>query len=147
MLTNNLQQLFSRDINKLIEEITLYKDEGNLWRTEKEITNSAGNLCLHLVGNLKSFIGAVIGETGYVRNRPEEFAAKNVPREVLIKDLNEVITIVQQSLQQLPIENLDKEYPMQVFDKPLTYEQFLLHLYGHLSYHLGQINYHRRLLE
>lgn len=147
MLTSNLQQLFSRDLNKLIEEITLYKDEGNLWRTENGIANSAGNLCLHLIGNLKTFIGAVIGETGYIRNRPEEFAAKNVPREVLIKELNEVIIIVQQSLQKLSTEELDEEFPMRVFDKPHTYEQFLLHLSGHLMYHLGQINYHRRLLD
>lgn len=147
MLTNNLLQLFTRDLNKLKEEIELYKVETNLWKTDKGISNSAGNLCLHLVGNLQTFIGAVIGETGYVRNRPEEFAAKNVPRDVLIKVLDEVIIIVQQSLQKLPIEKLDTEYPMQVFDTPLTYEQFLLHLYGHLTYHLGQVNYHRRLIE
>jgi uncharacterized damage-inducible protein DinB len=147
MLINSLQQLFTRDLNKLKEEIALYKDESNLWRTDKNISNSAGNLCLHLAGNLKTFIGAVIGETGYVRNRPEEFAAKNIPKEVLIKSIDEVISVVEESLQKLPEESLEKEYPVQVFDKPLTYEQFLLHLSGHLMYHLGQINYHRRLLD
>jgi uncharacterized damage-inducible protein DinB len=147
MLIKNLQQLFTRDLNKLKEEITLYKDESNLWRTDKNISNSAGNLCLHLAGNLKTFIGAVIGETGYVRNRPEEFATKNLPKEDLIKSIDEVISVVEESLQKLPEESLEKEYPVQVFDKPLTYEQFLLHLSGHLMYHLGQINYHRRLLD
>ncbi len=147
MLINSLQQLFTRDLNKLKEEIALYKGESNLWRTDKNISNSAGNLCLHLAGNLKTFIGAVIGETGYIRNRPEEFAAKNIPREVLLKSIDEVISVVEESLQKLPEENLEKEYPMQVFDRPFTYEQFLLHLYGHLMYHLGQINYHRRLLD
>lgn len=147
MLINNLQQLFTRDLNKLKEEISLYKVESHLWVTDKNITNSAGNLCLHLVGNLNAFIGAVIGTTGYIRNRPEEFSAKNVPRDVLINKIDEVISVLYLSFKKFPGENLEKEYPMQVFDKRLTYEQFRLHLSGHLMYHLGQINYHRRLLD
>lgn len=147
MLINNLQQLFTRDLNKLKEEIKFYKDESKLWITEKDISNSAGNLCLHLVGNLNTYIGAVIGETGYIRNRPEEFSAKNISRDTLISSIDKVISVVQDSLSKLPEEHLGKEYPMKVFDKPLTYEQFLLHLSGHLMYHLGQINYHRRLLD
>lgn len=147
MLINNLQQLFTRDLNKLKEEIKLYKNESKLWITEKDISNSAGNLCLHLVGNLNTFIGAVIGETGYIRNRPEEFSAKNIQRDTLIDSIDKVISVVQDSLSKLPEEHLGKEYPLKVFDKPLTYEQFLLHLSGHLMYHLGQINYHRRLLD
>jgi uncharacterized damage-inducible protein DinB len=147
MLINNLQQLFTRDLTKLKEEIGLYKDESNLWKTEKNISNSAGNLCLHLVGNLNTFIGAVIGETGYIRNRPEEFAAKNISREVLLSKVEEVIKVVQQSLDKLTLDRLEKEYPVQVFGAPITYELFLLHLSGHLMYHLGQINYHRRLLD
>jgi uncharacterized damage-inducible protein DinB len=147
MLIDNLQQLFTRDLNKLKEEIKLYKDETKLWTTEKNISNSAGNLCLHLVGNLNTYIGVVIGETGYIRNRPEEFSAKNIPREALISSIDKVISVVQDSLSKLPEEHLEKEYPMKVFDKPLTYEQFLLHLSGHLVYHLGQINYHRRLID
>lgn len=147
MLIKSLQQLFTRDLTKLKEEIALYQNESNLWKTEKEISNSAGNLCLHLIGNLNTFIGAVIGETGYIRNRPEEFSAKNIPRETLIKSIDKVISVVQDSLAKLSEDHLEKEYPMKVFDKPLTYEQFLLHLSGHLMYHLGQINYHRRLID
>ncbi len=147
MLIKNLQQLFTRDLTKLKEEIALYNDESNLWKTENNISNSAGNLCLHLLGNLNTFIGAVIGETGYIRNRPEEFAAQNIPSELLIKNIEEVIKMVQQSLDKLPLDKLEKEYPMQVFGEPITYELFLLHLSGHLMYHLGQINYHRRLLD
>lgn len=147
MLINNLQQLFTIDLNKLKEEIKLYKNESKLWITEKDISNSAGNLCLHLVGNLNTYIGAMIGETGYIRNRPEEFSAKNIQRDTLIDSIDKVISVVQDSLSKLPEEHLGKEYPLKVFDKPLTYEQFLLHLSGHLMYHLGQINYHRRLLD
>lgn len=147
MLIKNLQQLFTRDLTKLKEEIAFYKDEANLWKKEKGITNSAGNLCLHLLGNLNTFIGAVIGETGYIRNRPEEFATQNIPGEELLNNIDAVIKTVQQSLDKLSIDKLEKEYPMQVFGQPITYELFLLHLSGHLMYHLGQINYHRRLLD
>lgn len=147
MLTDCLGLLFARDLNKLKAEISLYKDETILWETDKGVTNSAGNLCLHLIGNLNHFIGAIIGETGYIRNRAEEFSAKNTPRQMLIEDIDKLIIIVNQSLQKLPVELLEKEYPIKVFENPLTYEQFLLHLSGHLMYHLGQINYHRRLME
>lgn len=147
MLIKNLQQLFTRDLNKLKDEISLYSIEANLWKTDKGISNSAGNLCQHLIGNLNTFIGAVIGETGYIRNRPEEFSAKNILREDLIRNIEATISMVQQSLEKLREDALDKEYPMKVFEMPLTYQQFLLHLSGHLMYHLGQINYHRRLLD
>lgn len=147
MLINSLQQIFTRDLTKLKEEMLSYNDEASIWKTETGISNCAGNLCLHLLGNLNTYIGAVIGETGYIRNRPEEFSATHIPREKLVKDIESTIVTVQQSLQQLPEDALQSVYPMQVFEKPLTYEQFLLHLSGHLMYHMGQINYHRRLLD
>jgi hypothetical protein len=147
MFTENLQKLFTRDLNKLKEEISLYKNENVLWITEKEISNSAGNLCLHLLGNLNAFIGAEIGKTGYVRNRPEEFSLKNIPKINLLQQIDDTIQMVNNSLNKLNVEDLNKDFPIQVFGEPITYELFLMHLSGHLTYHLGQINYHRRLLD
>ena len=147
MFTENLQKLFTRDLNKLKEEISLYKNENVLWITEKEISNSAGNLCLHLLGNLNAFIGAEIGKTGYVRNRPEEFSLKNIPKINLLQQIDDTIQVVNNSLNKLNVEDLNKDFPIQVFGEPITYELFLMHLSGHLTYHLGQINYHRRLLD
>lgn len=147
MFINNLQQIFTRDLNKLKEEISLYGNEASLWKTDKSISNSGGNLCLHLIGNLNTYIGAEIGGTGYVRNRPEEFSAKDIPKEDLIRNIENVIEVVQQSLKKMPIKDLEKEYPTQVYGEPITYELFLLHLSGHLMYHLGQINYHRRIMD
>ena len=85
MIVQELSQVFVKDLQKLKEEISLYRDEASLWKIEKEIANSAGNLCLHLVGNLKHFIGATMGKTGYVRNREAEFASKNIPQKELVK--------------------------------------------------------------
>jgi len=147
MVTDALMKLFKRDLNKLIEELNLYTEEANLWIVDKTILNSAGNLCLHLVGNLKTFIGANLGNTGYVRKRDLEFSLRDIPRFELVKQVEETILIVEKTLQKLTFKDLEKEYSPQVFDHPMTTEYFLIHLAMHLSYHLGQINYHRRLLD
>ena len=147
MLTETIIKIFKRDLNKLKSEIISYKDEENLWLVDKGITNSAGNLCLHLIGNLNTFIGADIGNTGYIRKRNLEFSLKNVPREELILKIEEVILIVETALLKLTEEDLSKEFSRRVFEEKMTTEFFLIHLIAHLSYHLGQINYHRRLLD
>ncbi len=146
MVKDSLIEIFDRDLKKLVEEISLYKDELLLWKVEEGISNSAGNLCLHLIGNLNHFIGATLGGTDYVRKREEEFSLENVPRVDMIKNIEVVSQIVKTSLTLLPIEKLEKEFPINVFGKPITTELFLIHLATHLSYHLGQINYHRRLV-
>ena len=148
MTANILTELFQRDLLKLKEEINLYDDEAKLWVIDKEIKNSAGNLALHLTGNLKHFIGAVLGGSGYVRNREAEFADKNIPRHEIIKSIDETSAIINSILNKISDTDLEKEYPLEVlkYKGRMTTEFFLIHLYGHLNYHLGQINYHRRLL-
>ncbi|MDO5969683.1 DinB family protein [Flavivirga aquimarina] len=147
MLTKTLIKVFTRDLNKLKIEIASYKNEANLWLLEKEITNSAGNLCLHIVGNLNHFIGAILGNSGYIRQRNLEFSTKNVLRAELLQQIDDTILLVENVLVKLLAEDLEKQYPVVVFKEPMTTEYFLVHLTTHLSYHLGQINYHRRLLD
>jgi uncharacterized damage-inducible protein DinB len=118
-----------------------------LWHTEAGIANSAGNLCLHLVGNLNHFIGATLGGTGYVRNREQEFSLKNIPCSHLAVKIDETIVVVSSTLDKLTADTLESEYPLLLADQKFITKYFLLHLTGHLSYHLGQINYHRRLLD
>ena len=142
-----LKKLYLRDLAKLRAEIELYRDEQKLWHTEGEITNSAGNLCLHLVGNLNAYIGEGLGNTGYVRDRPLEFSARNVPRTDLLKSIDDTIDMMATTLDQLNDEILDQEYPQVVAEGKVTTGYFLSHLSSHLMYHLGQINYHRRLLD
>ena len=142
-----ITQLFDRDLNNLLIEIDSFKNEENLWITKGNVTNSAGNLCLHIVGNLNHFIGAIIGETGYIRNREAEFSNKNIPMSELKRLTSETIVIVIKSLQSFDEGKLKSTYPIQVFGEDMTYEYFLIHLVAHLNYHLGQINYLRRVLE
>ena len=147
MLINGLISIFERDLNKLIVEIELYKNEDHLWLVDKSIANSAGNLALHLVGNINTYIGKEIGKTNYVRDRDLEFSQKNVLRAGIIQKVKDTIKVVKDALVNVKIEDLEKEYPIVVFKEKMTTGYFLIHLATHLSYHLGQINYHRRLLD
>ena len=147
MVIETLQKIFKRDLEKLKQEIASYRDENNLWVVDKSIANSAGNLCLHLVGNLNTYIGAEIGKTGYVRDRDREFSQKNIPRDELVKMIGDTITVVENGLNKLKEEDLEKEYPLLVFKEKTSTGYFLIHLTVHLGYHLGQVNYHRRLLD
>lgn len=146
MLTGVLIELYGRDLDKLKTEVEQYSNEADLWKTSGEITNSAGNLTLHLIGNLKHFIGAVLGDSGFVRDRDAEFSTGGVSRDELMAEIEAASSVVKSTLEKLTDEDLAKTYPIEVFGHPMTTEFFLVHLTTHLNYHLGQINYHRRLL-
>jgi len=147
MVIETLQKIFKRDLEKLKQEIASYRNESNLWKVDKSIANSSGNLCLHLVGNLNAYIGAEIGKTGYVRNRDLEFSLKNIPQVQLVKMIEDTIVIVEDGLSKLNENDLEREYPLLVFKEKTSTSYFLIHLTVHLGYHLGQVNYHRRLLD
>jgi uncharacterized damage-inducible protein DinB len=146
MLIETLKSLFNRDLNKLKVEIESYQNENQLWAIDKSISNSGGNLCLHLIGNINTYIGAQIGKTGYVRDRPLEFSLKDIPKSELIAKIEATILVVNNALDTLTEEDLEAIYPEIVFEKEMTTGYFLVHLATHLAYHLGQINYHRRLV-
>ena len=148
MLITTLKTLFERDLRKLRHEIEQYNSEDALWLMEKDIPNSAGNLALHLVGNLNGFIGATLGHSGYVRQRELEFSLKGVPKVELMKQIDDTIVVLNATLDKLSLEDLAKDFPEPVFGgKTVTTEYMLVHLASHLGYHLGQVNYHRRLLD
>ena len=147
MLIESLKILFNRDLNKLKTEIQSYQNESDIWEIQKGIANSAGNLCLHLVGNLNTYIGAEFGKTGYIRNRALEFSLKDIPRAELIQKIEETIVVVNNALNIISEEELKMEFPLLVFENKTSTEFMLIHLTTHLAYHLGQINYHRRLLD
>lgn len=146
MLTNALSEIFERDLRKLAHEINLYENENDLWVVKGAIANSAGNLCLHLTGNLQHFIGAVLGQTGYVRDRDNEFATKGVSRTALLAEIDTTIGVVTRALNQLSPDQLEGDFPVKKRDEVVKTDYMLLHLLGHLSYHLGQVNYHRRMI-
>lgn len=146
-MNHSLEKLFRRDLKALAEEISRFKDEDQLWKTPHGIPNSAGNLTLHICGNLKHYIGAVIGKINYTRDREKEFSEKGLSTEELVADVEKTCRIVLVVLQGITTYDLKKTYPKSLWNEAFSTEFFLIHLHSHLNYHLGQINYLRRILE
>lgn len=147
MIIEILKPLYRRDLEKLRQEIGLYRDESLMWKVDGDVTNSAGNLCQHLIGNLNHFIGAQLGKSGYVRQRELEFSTQETSREELFTQIAATIEVVANTLDRLTDSDLAADYPLVVFKEKMTTGWFLIHLATHLSYHLGQINYHRRIFD
>jgi uncharacterized damage-inducible protein DinB len=144
MLQHHLAEIFDREIEKIRTELVSYSQEAHLWQHLPGTSNSAGNLILHLCGNLRHFIGATLGHSGYVRNRDLEFGSPPVP----VAELQQLITATRSEvaggLAKVTDASLDEVFPKDVGGQTRTTRFVLLHLLGHLTYHLGQINYHRR---
>jgi len=104
-------------------------------------------LTIHLIGNLNHFIGSVLGNTSYIRQREREFSDTNVHRKQLLLQIEDIKQLINRVISNLSASDLQGIYPIHIRKEGMTVEQFLIHLYGHLNYHLGQINYHRRLLD
>ncbi len=143
--STELSALFTRDLARLVRQLDAL-DDARLWQVVPGVTNSAGNLMLHLSGNLREFVGRQLGGVSYVRNRAHEFAAKDVSRSAVMAELTELASLVPGVLARLPDARWNEVFPENVLGEPLTNRQFVLHLYGHLNYHLGQIDYLRRVL-
>jgi hypothetical protein len=147
MLSSILASFYERDIRKLIEEINLFKNEENLWKTHGSVKNSSGNLALHIIGGTNYLFGTVLAQTGYVRDRDQEFVRKGVPRKDLVTQLEELIPIINKTVKDLTPDQLEADYPL-VFDGAKRSKSYLfVQLLTHLNYHLGQVNYLRRVLE
>jgi uncharacterized damage-inducible protein DinB len=148
LLVAALRTMYLRDLKAVDAEIAAYPDDASLWVVGPGISNSAGVLALHLAGNLRHFVGAVLGKTGYVRNRDAEFGARNVPRQQIRAELAATIDDVMATLDKLNDADLGADYPILIGSEKLRVRtsDWLVHLAAHLGYHLGQIDYHRRLL-
>lgn len=140
-----LLELFTRDLERLESELIQISVE-DLWATKPGVVNSVGILAQHIVGNLNHFIGTALGKTKYIRDREKEFTETGVSVNKLVSDLKETRQMISKILPSLDRETLSEPYPL---DIPMDYSvnKFLYHLYGHLNYHLGQVNYLRRILD
>lgn len=145
-LPDSLAAIYARELATLRMEVEAYASEPDLWRTVPGITNPGGNLALHLAGNLQHFVGNILGGSGYRRNRDAEFGDKSVPRAVILEQIDEAIRVVPKTIAGLGREVLDAEYPEAVAGVRLNTGDFLIHLAAHLNYHLGQLDYHRRIV-
>ena len=145
--SRELADFFRRDIGRLRSEIAAFPEGDSLWRVLPGVLNSAGNLALHLEGNLREYIGRQLGRIHYERNRPLEFSLRDIPKQAILSRIAEVESFVPDVINSLSEDDLNAQYPEVVLESPMSVRQFLIHLHGHLTYHTGQMNYTRRVLE
>jgi uncharacterized damage-inducible protein DinB len=143
---NELAALFRRDLTRLIQQLEAFPDTAALWRTAPGVSNSAGNLALHLEGNLREYVGRQLGEVPYRRDRAQEFAGEGIEKPELVKRIQSLGDMIPLVIASLSAGRLDEAYPEQVFGGSMSTRMFLHHLLTHFSYHLGQIDYLRRFL-
>jgi hypothetical protein len=141
-----ITKVITRELKALRREIETYPSDDDLWEVRPGITNPGGNLALHLAGNLQYFFGNVLGKNGYVRNRDAEFGSKDVPRAELLREIDNAIVAVEQGMESITEADLAKPYPEPVGGVKSSTGAFLAHFATHLAYHLGQVDYHRRIL-
>ncbi|TSJ38979.1 DinB family protein [Fluviicola chungangensis] len=145
-MNHEFARCFTKDLDSLAKEVALC-DETILWHVPPGITNSIGNLTQHLIGNLNHFIGATLGETGYVRNREAEFSEHYLTKTEMISELKKTALMLEKVLGSLTDEDLRKIYPLEPFGYQMTANHMIMKLANHLGYHLGQINYLRRIAQ
>jgi hypothetical protein len=138
--------LLTRELSAFSRELDLFQDETLIWATLPGVSNSAGTLTLHVCGNLQHYVGAVLGNTGYVRDRNLEFSARDIPAHLLQANLAETAEVVRTVLTGLTGQSLRDDYPDILGGPRLPAGLFLLHLTTHLAFHLGQAGYLRRIL-
>jgi uncharacterized damage-inducible protein DinB len=146
MLLEQINHIFQRELETLSKELLEYENEKDIWQNPEGLKNSTGTLAIHLIGNLRHFIGATLGNSGYVRDRQAEFSDRNIAREEIIVRIEHVKAEVESALLDLPEDILEKQYPIEVGGVRMQTLDFLFHLMSHFAYHLGQLDYHRRIV-
>ena len=145
-LSSILTTQIVRELQTFIREIESFPSDDSLWHTRRGVTNSAGNLALHICGNLQDFVGRVLGGTSYVRNRELEFGQREGTRASIVANLNSTIDMIKATLPEVTDETMAADFPMQLAGKTLNTATFLVHLAAHLAFHLGQTGYLRRII-
>jgi hypothetical protein len=146
MVTAAVAAILDRDLRALAREVMAYPDERMLWETPPGIPNSGGTLALHLAGNIRHYFGARLGDTGFVRDRPAEFAARGVPRAVILEHIEEARAAVRAAAARTGEERLGEDFPEVIGGARVATGEYLIHLVSHFTYHLGQLDYHRRVV-
>ena len=146
MLSDDLRAVMVRELRAVANEVRAYPSDEALWRMVPGVANSGGTLALHLAGNLQHFVGKVLGGSAYVRDREDEFGRRGTSRAAVVQEIDAAIAAVEAALAPTNAVQWSAEYPLEVGGRRLTSARFALHLSVHLAYHLGQMDYHRRIV-
>lgn len=146
MLVAAVAAILDRDLGAVARQVEAYADEQDLWRLPPGLPNCGGTLALHLAGNIQHYLGARLGDTGYLRNRPAEFSARDLPRSALLREIAAAREAVRAAAARVDAERLTDDFPETVGGVRIPTGHYLIHLVAHFAYHLGQLDYHRRLV-
>jgi uncharacterized damage-inducible protein DinB len=142
----DVARILIRELEGFTREVQMFPDDVGVWNTAPAVTNSAGNLALHVAGNLQYYIGTILGSTGYIRNRDAEFGRRSGSRAEIVAELDAAIRVVREVLPGMSEERLEAEFPEPIMGMKVRTGPFLLHLCVHAGFHLGQAGYLRRLV-
>ena len=146
MTADDLHAVMVRDLRALAREVSAYPSDASLWQEMPGITNTGGTLALHLAGNVRHFFGAVLGASGWVRDRDREFNARGIARGDVVREIEIAIAAADRVMPTLSAATMAAPFPIPIMGVQLPTARFLMHLCSHFAYHLGQIDYHRRVV-
>ena len=144
MFIEHIHHIMRRELEGMKDELLAYQEESDIWREVPGLPNTAGTIALHVAGNLQHFVGAQLGDSGYVRDRAAEFARRGVPTAEIVEELDTALAALDSTFAGLEEDAMERPFPEEVAGVQPTSAEFLVHLVAHLAYHLGQIDYHRR---
>lgn len=144
--SRTVRSVLLRELKALQRELECYPEDEQIWQLPRGISNSGGTLALHLVGNLQAFVGAALGNSGYERDRDAEFSLRDVAKTEILVEIERTLQVVDSTLQELSDEEAEATFPGALGDLQVRTGEFLIHLATHLAFHLGQVDYHRRLV-
>jgi hypothetical protein len=139
-----IHRIMIRELQGLKSELLAYQNEGDIWRSVPGLPNTAGSIALHVAGNLQHFVGAQLGDSGFVRDREAEFGRRDVSVAEIVGELDKTIATLDATFADLEETAMDRPFPQEIAGVRPTVGEFLIHLVSHLAYHLGQVDYHRR---
>jgi len=124
-----------------IHELAEALSEDQFWQKPFPFGNSFGHLVLHLTGNLSYYIGAQIADTGYVRDRPREFADATPPSKAeALKRFDDAVAVAARTIRNQKPEDWSTEYSAVGTNAP-TRLAILLVCDSHMQHHIGQMIY------
>jgi uncharacterized damage-inducible protein DinB len=118
--------------------------EEEIWWRPNEVSNAAGNIVLHLCGNIRQWVLSGLGEARDLRERDKEFSERGpIPRQALIELLKNTIEDANRVIETAPVSMLSREFDIQGYH--VTGATAVTSVYEHFAYHAGQVIYLTKL--
>jgi hypothetical protein len=148
MSLNQIANAVREQIDQYAENLTgclADLTQEQIWAPGPNGSNSIGTLTHHLSGNLKHFFGAGLLGDGFQRDRPAEFADRNISTEDLQAELQQALQTTRMALETIDAQLLNAPYKSVDNREFASLAHMLLQMSAHFSYHTGQINYTKRV--